>query len=83
MDATRGESPSPQPSPRKNGERGKVHRGFRLNPNYCSSARSRENLFQSATGCGRGLSFGTTLERNAPESVTPPETRYVHRNISR
>ena len=29
------------------------------------------------------LSFGTSLERNAPESPTPTQTRYVHRNISR
>ena len=33
--------------------------------------------------CGRGLRSGTSLERNAPESLTLPETRYVHRNISR
>ncbi|ABA03675.1 hypothetical protein Nwi_0408 [Nitrobacter winogradskyi Nb-255] len=31
---------------------------------------------------GRGLSFGTSPERNAPESLTPDQSGFVHRNIS-
>ena len=46
-------------------------------------ASNRPNLFHSATAMRRGLRSGTSLERNAPESVTPTVTRYVHRNISR
>jgi len=30
-----------------------------------------------------GLSFGTSPERNAPESLTPSLSGFVHRNISR
>ncbi len=33
--------------------------------------------------CARRLSFGTSPERIAPESVTPANSRSVHRNISR
>jgi hypothetical protein len=33
--------------------------------------------------CGRGLSSGTSPERMASESLTLPETGFVHRNISR
>src|SRR3981189_458296 len=32
---------------------------------------------------GRGLSYGTSPERNAPESVTRMLSGFVHRNISR
>jgi hypothetical protein len=47
------------------------------------TASNRPNLFHSATAMRSRLSSGTSLERNAPESLTLPETRYVHRNISR
>src|SRR5437764_8267947 len=56
----------------------KVGTGFairiRVLPRLCFNLRRR---------CGRGLSSGTSLERNAPESLTPAQTRFVHRNISR
>jgi hypothetical protein len=32
---------------------------------------------------GRGLNFGTSPERIAPESLTLRFSRFVHRNISR
>jgi hypothetical protein len=33
--------------------------------------------------CGHGLSSGTVTERIAPESLTPSQCGFVHRNISR
>ena len=50
----------------------------------------KPNVFHNATlsvreaePAGSRLSFGTVPERIAPESVTPSNSRYVHRNIQR
>jgi hypothetical protein len=40
-------------------------------------------VFHNATHLGRGLSSGTVAERIAPESLTPTNSGFVHRNISR
>jgi hypothetical protein len=45
--------------------------------------RVRSNVSHNATLAGRGLSSGTSPERNAPESLTPLHSGFVHRNISR
>src|SRR6476646_2158012 len=49
----------------------------------CFLCRAILEVFHNATGGGRGLRSGTSLERNAPESLTLTETSFVHRNIQR
>jgi hypothetical protein len=50
---------------------------------WVSAALLFREVFHNATHCGAHLSSGTSPERIAPESVTPPNSGFVHRNISR
>ena len=73
-DRPRGEPPSPQPSQRERSSSRPRKRG---------EGEDLPQLSQFATLSASHLSFGTTLERIAAESLTPPGFPLRSRNMSR